>query len=98
MRGEYWPDGEPEHRLLDAVGAYPEGSELAHRPAGGGRLRIRGRSAQIRVSPPDALRLLGSVAKQKEERECTRGHRAMLNREAVGHTNHHDTSHDVGVG
>jgi hypothetical protein len=46
-------------------------------------LRISDPLAEVRIATPDAVRLLGGVDEEKEERKGARGHRAVLHAEAV---------------
>ena len=83
MCSKHRSDPELEHRLLNGVCAHTERAQLTHRPASGGRLWIRRRSSEVRVSSPDPVRLLGGVDEQKEQRKRARRHRAVLYGEPV---------------
>ena len=83
MRGQHRAELEIQHCALDAVGADSEPAQLAHRPARGRRLRIGLRPPQVCVAASDAVRLLGGVDQQKEEREGARRHSALFDGESV---------------
>ena len=83
MRRKYRANCELHHRLLDFLGADAEFAQLAHRPPRRRRLRIRDALAEVRIATPDAVRLLGGVDKEKEERKGSRGHCAVLGAETI---------------
>jgi hypothetical protein len=83
MRGENRTDVESDHRALDVVGCAAHLAELPHRPAHRCRLEDARAFAQVRIPTPNAMGLFGGIDQQKEEGEGTRGHCALLDREAV---------------
>jgi hypothetical protein len=70
MGSEDRPQREVQHRLFDSVGADPQSSKLAHRPARRSRLWVRLRPTQISVPPADAVSLLGGIDQQEKESKC----------------------------
>ena len=86
VRGEHGTDVERQHRLLDCVGVRSELPQLTHRPACRRGLRLRS-FAEVSTAPPYAVRLLSGVDQQKEEREGSRGNRALLYCQSVHFAN-----------
>jgi hypothetical protein len=80
MSSEDRPQREVQHRLFDSVGADPQSSKLAHRPARRSRLWVRLRPTQISVPPADAVRLLGGIDQQEKERKGAGPYRALFDR------------------
>ena len=81
--GKYRANVESEHRLLDRVGSRAQLSQLAHCPSRRRRLWLRDSFAEVGFAPPNAMSLLGGIDQEKEQRERTRGDRALLDGQII---------------